>query len=507
MPSILRIALAATTLVAAVHGAAQTPLKDSKPHVSSQKLQDTVTLGNLTKRANDLYELAKLSEPEYNHPTRVIGSKGHEGTLNYIKDTVNSLGKYYTVTTQDFPVTTSILHQKKLTVDEAEAKNVRVLANSPPTKDRKPVSGPLVLVANNGCEPSDFPASAKDAVALIRRGDCAFGQKSANAGKTGAVAAIIYNPVEEDFGGTLGAHSPDHVATFGVRIGAAQPWLDKLNAGGHLAATVLVDVETVTINTTNVIAQTRGGDQDNCLVLGGHSDSVAAGPGINDDGSGSLSVLEVAVQLARFQVRNCVRFAWWAAEEEGLLGSTFYANSLSAEENLKVRVFVDLDMLASPNYIYAVYNSSNGANPAGSGELRDLTTAWYASQGLNFTYNEFDGRSDYVGFIRNGIPAGGWSTGAEGVKTTEEVAQFGGRAGEWYDKNYHMIGDDVSNLDLEAWEVNTRLIAHIVGTYALSWDGFPEREKSASAAGADVRPASEYGTSPQFIYEGPNLII
>lgn len=67
--------------------------------------------------------------------------------------------------------------------------------------------------------------------------------------------------------------------------------------------------------------------------------------GINDDGSGTLSLLEIATHLTSFDVNNCVRFAWWAAEEEGLVGSDFYAASLSAEENRKVRLFMDYDML------------------------------------------------------------------------------------------------------------------------------------------------------------------
>lgn len=35
-----------------------------------------------------------------------------------------------------------------------------------------------------------------------------------------------------------------------------------------------------------------------------------------DDGSGSLTLLEVATHLTQFSVKNCVRFAWWAGEEE-----------------------------------------------------------------------------------------------------------------------------------------------------------------------------------------------
>ncbi len=321
-----------------------------------------------------------------------------------------------------------------------------------------------MLVSRNGCEASDYPAAAKGGIVLVQRGECAFGVKSELAGQAGAKAAIIYNTDDDDVSGTLGEPTPNQIATFGISNSRGTALVKKLHRGERIDAIAYIDAAVETVLTKNVIAQTTAGDPDHCVMLGGHSDSVEAGPGINDDGSGSLSLLEVAVQLARFKVRNCVRFAWWSAEEEGLVGSTFYANSLSPAENQKVRVFVDLDMLASPNYAYQIYNSTNGANPAGSEELRDLVVGWYESHGLNYTFSEFDGRSDYVGFIDNGIPAGGWSTGAEGVKTDEDVAMFGGTAGEWYDKNYHMIGDDVSNLNLEAWEINTkvRILLHAI---------------------------------------------
>ncbi|KAJ4159401.1 uncharacterized protein LMH87_008303 [Akanthomyces muscarius] len=505
MPGIARIALAATALAAAVQAVAppaQNPLGNPKTKVvDSQKLQDLIRIDNLSKRANELYAIAQLSEVDFNRPTRVIGSKGHEGTVKYLVDTLHSLGQYYTVSTQTFPLTTSTVFESHLVVGDAVYQDAKPLSRTPPTKDKEPVHGPLVLVSRNGCEASDYPAAAKGGIVLVQRGECAFGVKSELAGQAGAKAAIIYNTDDDDVSGTLGEPTPNQVATFGIPNSRGTALVKKLHRGERIDAIAYIDAAVETVLTKNVIAQTTAGDPDHCVMLGGHSDSVEAGPGINDDGSGSLSLLEVAVQLARFKVRNCVRFAWWSAEEEGLVGSTFYANSLSPAENQKVRVFVDLDMLASPNYAYQIYNSTNGANPAGSEELRDLVVGWYESHGLNYTFSEFDGRSDYVGFIDNGIPAGGWSTGAEGVKTDEDVAMFGGTAGEWYDKNYHMIGDDVSNLNLEAWEINTKLIAHTVATYARSFKGFPQRKQAASAVAADK------GSGSHFKYRGPFSII
>ena len=331
---------------------------------------------------------------------------------------------------------------------------------TPPTKNREPEYGNIVLVDNDGCDASDYPAEVKGSIALIKRGACSFGAKSEKAGQAGAIAAIIYNNEKGDVHGTLGTPTPDHVATFGISEKYGEKVAKQLKDGEKVDAIVYIDGEVRTIMTSNIVAQTSGGDQDNCVMLGGHSDSVPEGPGINDDGSGSISVLEVALRLTDYSVNNCVRFAWWAAEEEGLLGSDFYVASLSEEENKKIRLFMDYDMMGSPNYAYQVYNASNEVNPVGSGDLKQLYIDWYVDQGLNYTLIPFDGRSDYDGFIRGGIPAGGIATGAEGVKTEEEEAMFGGKAGDWYDPCYHQLCDDTSNVDLTAWEVNTKVSPH-----------------------------------------------
>ncbi|GFP51933.1 aminopeptidase Y [Trichoderma asperellum] len=451
----------------------------SKPLISTEALQDAISIDALVKRAEKFYKFAQTSEEDYGHPTRVIGSSGHERTLNYIVNTLLDQGDYYSISTQEFPVTLSNVFESQLVLGSSVSKSAVPMGLTPATKDREPVHGQLVLVNNDGCHDSDYPASVKGNIAFIRRGACAFGDKSIGAGKAGAKAAVIYNTDPEELHGTLGEPTKYHVATFGIDGVEGNEIAKKLSKGESVSSIAYIDAEVKQIQTVNVLAQTDEGDPDNCVMLGGHSDGVAEGPGINDDGSGSMSVLEVAVQLTKFKVNNCVRFAWWAAEEEGLLGSDFYAASLSEEENQKIRLFMDYDMMASPNFAYQIYNATNAESPAGSEELRDLYVDWYKSKGLNYTFIPFDGRSDYDGFIRAGIPAGGIATGAEAVKTKEEEEMFGGHAGQWLDPCYHQICDDLGNLNHTAWEVNTKLIAHSVATYALSFEGFPKREQES----------------------------
>lgn len=439
--------------------------KDDKPLINSQSLQDTIKIENLLSRAEKLYEIAKLGEEEYNHPTRVIGSKGHAGTLEYIYSALSNLSDYYSLSKQPFVAVTGNVFESRLVLGDEVPWSARPMSLTPPTSNRQPVHGKLVLVDNEGCEADDYsPDELKNNVAFILRGSCPFGTKSELAGKAGAAAAIVYNYESDPVSGTLGTPSKHHVATFGLSGVEAAPVLKRLHAGEKVDVIAYIDAVVESISTDNIIAQTIEGDPHNCVMLGGHSDSVPEGPGINDDGSGSMTLLEIATQLTKFRVNNCVRFAWWSGEEEGLLGSDNYVYSLPAEENKKIRLFMDYDMLASPNFAYQVYDARNDVNPVGSQELRDLYTDWYTTQGLNYTFIPFDGRSDYDAFIRNGIPGGGIATGAEGIKTKEEEKMFGGKKGDWYDPCYHQLCDDVGNLNLTAWEVNSK-VCHFLSLF------------------------------------------
>ncbi|KAK4221170.1 hypothetical protein QBC38DRAFT_377609 [Podospora fimiseda] len=445
------------------------------PLVETEALQDKITGNKLLRRAKHLFNIAKRSEAEYGRPTRVIGSVGHASTIAYIYASLQSFKHYYKISSQPFNAVNGKVYESRLVLDNDVAESASPMGLTPPTKDKQPVYGNLIAVANNGCDAEDYPKEVSGNIAFIKRGDCAFSTKSELAGKAGAVAAVVYNYESGPVAGTLGTPVPNHIATFGLSGSDAQKYLEQLADGETIPATAYIDSVVDIVETLNVIAQTRGGDQDNCVMLGGHSDSVEAGPGINDDGSGTLSLIEVAVALTNFKVNNCVRFAWWSAEEEGLLGSDHYIDTLSAEENKKIRLFMDYDMLASPNFAYQVYDARDNVNPVGSQALRDLYVDWYTEHGLNYTFIPFDGRSDYDGFIRHGIPAGGIATGAEGIKTASEADAFGGEAGVPYDVCYHSLCDNIQNVNVTAWEINTKLVAHSVAKYAVSFEGFPER--------------------------------
>lgn len=481
-----------------------------KPMVDSEKLQDSIKMEDMNATVYDLYGIAKKSEKKYGHPTRVIGSKGHWKTIKYILDKFDEMKDYYDVSLQTFDALSGKINSFNLT----DAKTSEPIANatafslSPPVK---PFVGKLIEIPNVGCSDADYDAVKSfdayanyhgDKIALIERGLCPFGVKSDLAGKHGFKAVVVYdNEPESPDGlhGTVGEPTKNTVATIGVPYDVGQELIDNIILDEEYSLYFAMDSYVKKIKTKNVIADTKHGDPENIVALGAHSDSVEEGPGINDDGSGTISLLTVAKQLTHYKIKNKVRFAWWAAEEEGLLGSNFYAYNLTQEENSNIRVFMDYDMMASPNYEYEVYDANNVDNPKGSEELRDLYIDYYKSKGLNYTLVPFDGRSDYVGFIENGIPAGGIAAGAE-----KKNAFNGGIL----DVCYHQLCDDVHNLSWEAFMVNTKLIAHSVATYAKSFEGFPEREFDNGTIIMSTTKETEQGTTePLFKYRADKLVI
>jgi Zn-dependent M28 family amino/carboxypeptidase len=346
--------------------------------------------------------------------------------------------------------------------------------------------------STSGCEPGDFTGMPAGSVALVQRGSCGFNVKVLNAQAAGAVAVVVMN---EGQPGRTGLLNMIGDAT-GLRIPAV---FTTYEAGANLAstpgATVTVTVDYVADQRTayNVIAETRSGRSDNVVMAGAHLDSVQEGAGINDNGSGSAALLETAIQMAKVKPTNRVRFAWWGAEESGLLGSEHYVEELSEEEIDDIALYLNFDMVASPNYMFGIYDGDNsggtaepGFIPEGSAQIEDVFERFYAARGEPSQDSEFSGRSDYGPFIAVDIPAGGLFTGAEVPKTAAEALLYGGVAGAAYDPCYHAFCDNlrgdgqnvalynalrvdyelVGNVNVHALDVNSDAIATSVLTFA-----------------------------------------
>ena len=330
---------------------------------------------------------------------------------------------------------------------------------------------------SRGCLASDFTGFPAGNIALIQRGTpagfpvaCTFALKAANAVAAGAVGVVIYNNAAGPLAGTLGNTFDLDVPVVGITQALGQELAVTSGLVLHLATETLI----TTTTTSNVLAELPGKNSDNVVMAGAHLDSVAAGPGINDNGSGAAALIEVAENLAKVRPQNTLRFAWWGAEEASLVGSTYYVANLSEAEGERIALYLNFDMIGSPNYVFFIYDGDDsdatgaGPGPAGSAQIEETFEAFFASRNLPYKGTDFTGRSDYGPFIAVGIPSGGLFTGAEGIKTAEEAVLWGGTAGAAYDPCYHQACDTYANNNDVALAENSDAVAYAVLSYAMS---------------------------------------
>ncbi|MEU3551094.1 M28 family peptidase [Streptomyces longwoodensis] len=213
----------------------------------------------------------------------------------------------------------------------------------------------------------------------------------------------------------------------------------------------------------NLIAEWPKGDASKVYMFGSHLDSVAAGPGINDNGSGSATLLEVALKLAQTNPTMAarVRFGWWTDEEQGLNGSDFYARSLTTAQRSAIKAYYNFDMVASRNGGYFI----NHITSAAAAPMK----AYWDSLNLQPEENvEGAGRSDDYSFENYGIPTSGYAMGASARKTSAQAAKWGGTAGAAYDSCYHSSCDTTANINATGLDRSADGVAYTLWTQAVS---------------------------------------
>ncbi|MFG3379967.1 M28 family peptidase [Streptomyces sp. NPDC047999] len=430
---------------------------------------------------------------------RVAGSLGHDASAAYVYSRLKKAG--YRVSYQSFEfIYTETLAERLATVAPAP-QDVEIRAMTYTTST--PVGGvtaelaavPVDADGTTGCEPGDYAEGAfTGRIALVKRGGCAFATKQQRAADAGAIGAVIYNNIDTGYGplsGTLSDPSAARIPTGGISLADGER-LAAEAARGPVALRFEIRQLQEKRLTRNVLAETPRGDAARTVMLGAHLDSVKAGPGINDNGSGSAALLDVALKFAQKEnrPRNKVRFAWWSAEEFGLVGSNHHVGALTPRQRQEVRLYLDFSTIASPNYGLFVFDGdgSDGANttpvPEGSAQLERDIASFLDRRGLPHAGTPFVSRSDYTAFLLAGIPAGGTFAGAEAIKTEAEAALFGGTAGVAFHADYHGPGDTLGNISMRALDVHTDVIANAVGTYAHDLGALGEPAPSAAPRGA-----------------------
>jgi Zn-dependent M28 family amino/carboxypeptidase len=451
---------------------AAAPALGANPN-NSKKLRQAVTAEAVMGHLQELQDIANA-----NGGSRAAGESGYEASARYVEGTLQAAG--YETTRQYFDFTYQAPGVLEQVTPDATSYANEPFEGSGGGNVTATVQAVDVKLSgdrenSSGCEAADFAGFVAGNIALVQRGTCPFADKAVNAAAAGASAVIVFNQ----------GNAPDRMGLINGTLGDATVDIPVVGATFPTGADLADPVGTVarvqvsapeTRQTFNVIAETKTGRADNVVMLGAHLDSVQSGPGINDNGSGSATILETAVQLGKVnKLNNKVRFAWWGAEELGLLGSTHYVEDLAANNPAaldKIATYLNFDMVGSPNYVIGVYDADESTYtapvtvPGGSIETEAVLTDYFDGIGQPWVDTAFSGRSDYQAFINHGVPASGLFTGADGTKTPEEVELFGGTAGIIYDPNYHTPGDDLSNVNVTAIDIMSDAIAHATITLA-----------------------------------------
>lgn len=467
----------------------------------TQGFRNAVTLAGVREHQAALQAIGTA-----NTGTRVSGTAGYDQSAQYVFDRATAAG--YNVSFQEFtfpfyrvlaPSVFDRVSPDPETYTEGGSADYTPMTYSG--------SGDVTALTTHitagtgslgpGCAAADFTGFTPGGIALIQRGGCTFAIKATNAQAAGAGAVVVYNNIPGVLNGTLGA--PNYtIPVIGTSQAIGQETVALLGSG-PVTLHVKTSTESENRQTRNVIAETPGGDPDRVVVVGAHLDSVFAGPGINDNGSGSATILEIAETFAAQarDTRNKLRFIWFAAEEFNLLGSQYYVNNLSAAERAQIELMLNFDMVGSPNFVRFIYDGSSAAGPPGSAEIERVFTDYFTAQGLASEETPFSGRSDYGPFIAPAvnIPAGGLFTGAEGIKSAAQAATYGGTAGVAYDPCYHQACDNIANYSATGLDQMSDAAAHAVLLFSKRNFGQEPLTTTAAAADLSLQRLSVGGTS------------
>ncbi|CAN5621170.1 aminopeptidase PaaP [soil metagenome] len=442
------------------------PASNSEPaRKLSAQLQEAVTPGGILEHERRFAEIAAA-----NNGNRAAGTSGYDASADYVAEKLRAAGYEVSVQRFDLPETAAsseVELERKLpdsasyergedfAILESSASGEVTAPVQPVDFNRPAEGGPA---STSGCESEDFEDFREGSIALLRRGSCEFGVKVENAAAAGADAALISNE------GTNGKKG-----VFQESLGDSEAEIPALATGDAVGedlarldgseARISVDSNAGPDSTSNVIATSPDGDKENMLVVGAHLDSVPNGPGINDNGSGSATILEIAEELAQSNERhrNQIRFALWGAEEQGLLGSQHYVDELDAGQLDDIAAYLNFDMVGSTNYIPFLY---------GTPEVTRIFENYFDSRDIETAEFDLAGRSDHGPFLDEDVPVGGIFSGDSSEKTDRQAETHGGEPGEPYDGCYHRACDDLDNLNREALANLSDAAAHATATFA-----------------------------------------
>lgn len=481
-----RVAVAVFGIVLALGGCARTA-ESAQPTAPEADRYGNTLRHQMSADAmmTHLHKLQDIADDNGN--TRAVGTPGYDASVDYVANTLRDKG--FDVQTPQFQV--RLFNAEPGTVTSGPgtftARALRYSIGTPP----EGVTAPLVAARagddSPGCTTSDYDGlPVSGAVVLVDRGKCPFTDKMTVVAMRGAVAVVVADNVDEkQMGGTLGPKTDVKIPV--VSVTKADGAMLRGRTG---TVTVKLNASVRDVTARNVIAQTKTGSTADVVMAGAHLDSVPEGPGINDNGSGVAAVLETALQMGPSpDVHNAVRFGFWGAEELGLVGSERYVESLNVDQLRDIALYLNFDMIASPNAGYFTYDGDQSAArgrgqapprvPEGSAGIERTLVAYLKAAGKTAEDTSFDGRSDYDGFTLAGIPSGGLFAGAEENMNAEQAKLWDGQADAPFDPNYHQKTDTIDHINQTALGIQGAGVGYAVGFYAVDVsgrNGVPDRQ-------------------------------
>lgn len=465
----------AAAVIAVLTSCSSTDGAESIPADFARDLAGKVTVDNMYSHLRKLQEIA-----DANKDSRAEGTPGYDASVDYVAQILRDKG--FDVQTPEFeridrneggrPTLTAAgrdyhVDQASLLVTTAPG-GVRALT-------LRPQKAP-------GCTAADYGSvSVKGAIAVVDDTGCSVVDKQNTAVAKGAVALLVVSPPRTS-GGPAGLFTPGYYRQLTVPVGVidndANAALRRTNAPVRL----VLDSKPVMVKSRNVVAQTKTGDTKNVVLAGAHLDSVRSGPGINDNGSGVAALLETAGALGSSpQITNAVRFAFWGSQETAVEGSTSYVRQLDPDQLDDIALYLNFDMLASPNPGYFTYDGDQSgqpnpeiplrAVPPGSDAIERTLAGYLNLSGIRPADMPLTKITDYGPFLAAGVPVGGLTTGSSQRKTEVQARLWGGQAGVAFDPNYHTPRDTIDNIDRQALSVMGPAVAFGVATYAQSVEG------------------------------------
>jgi Zn-dependent M28 family amino/carboxypeptidase len=450
----------------------------------SNRLASQVTAAAMVAHLQRLQEIADAHQRN-----RADGTAGFDASADYVANALR--GRGFEVQTPELTRLDTLSQGKPtLTVGGVgySVDQASLLVRTP----SRGVTGPVVRpTRSSGCAAADYPpAVPRGGIAVVSDAGCSVVVKQNVAAERGAAAVVVVSLPSRN-GAPAGLFPPgyyDHLAMPVAVVGR-----DGDNALRRTTGTVrlVLDANTVKVTSRNILAQTKTGSERDVVMVGAHLDSAPGGPGINDNGSGVAAVLETALQLGpEPAVTNAVRFAFWGAEEQQLGGSSDYVFGLDRDQLNDIALYLDVDMLASPNPGFFTYDGDQSALPSreitpedvpvGSAGIERTLAGYLNLVGVRPADMPLSANTDYSPFVVAGVPIGGVTTGASQLKTTAQARLWGGKAGAAFDPNYRGPGDTVEHISQHALAVTGAAVAFTVANYAQSIggpNGVPDRDR------------------------------